>query len=97
MQKQWLAAMACANAKEHGVRKLKMETDCQVLVRLWSERAIQKSEIAALLQQMEDLSWSFEAFDLMFIPRNCNRLAHECAHLVSNEHKVVEWLVTHLG
>ena len=56
-----------------------------------------KSEIAALLQQMEDLSLSFEAFDLMFIPRNCNRLAHECARLVSNEHQVVEWLVTPLG
>jgi hypothetical protein len=34
MQKQWLAAMTCAYAKERGVQKLKMETDCQVLVRL---------------------------------------------------------------
>ena len=46
-------AMACRGgllfAKERGVRKLKMETDCQVLVRLWSERESQKSEIVSLL------------------------------------------------
>ena len=94
-------AMACRDdllyVKERGVRKLKMETDCQVLVRSWSERESQKSEIVSLLHQMDDLSRSFEAFDLMFIHRECNRLAHECARLVSDGHRVVEWLITPPG
>jgi hypothetical protein len=74
--------MACRDgllyAKERGVQKLKMETDCQILVYLWSERANQKSKIVSLLHQMKDLNRSFKAFDLMFIHRDCNRLAHEC-------------------
>ena len=47
----------------------------------------------ALLKQMDGLSRSFEAFDLMFISRDCNRLAHECARLVSHENRVEEWLI----
>lgn len=43
---------------------------------------------------MEFLSRSFEAFDLCFVSRNCNKLAHECARLVSRDNQVVEWLMT---
>ena len=47
----------------------------------------------ALLKQMDGLSRCFEAFDFMFISRDCNRLAHECARLVSHENRVEEWLI----
>ena len=45
----------------------------------------------------EDISRSFEAFDLLFISRDCNRFAHECAHLVSHDNQVEEWLITPPG
>lgn len=63
-------ALACRDgllyARDRGVQKLQMETDCQVLVNLWMNRSIQRSEIDQLLQQMEDLSRSFEVFHLNF-------------------------------
>jgi len=94
-------AMACRDglifARTRGVRKLQLETDCQVLVNLWTNRTSQKSEINPILQQMEDLSRSFEAFDLVFINRKCNRFAHECARLVSRDNPVEEWLITPPG
>lgn len=95
-------AVACRDgmvyALERGVRRLKLESDCHVLVRLWNDRAIQRSEVDALLKQMEDTSQSFEAFDLSFVSRDCNRLlAHECARLVSQNKPVDEWLITPLG
>lgn len=91
-------ATACrdglAYAQSRGVRKLHLETDCQALVNLWMNRNNQKSEIAPLLQQMEELSRSFEDFRLSFISRVCNKVAHECACMVSPDILVVEWLIT---
>ena len=60
-------------------------------------RTSQNSEIAPLLQQLEDLSQSFEDFHLSFISRNCNKIAHECARMVSQHNRVVEYLITPPG
>ena len=84
-------------AKERGVRKLLVETDCQVLVELWENRTTQRSEIDPVLFQMTELNWSFEYFSLCFVSRTCNILAHECARLVSRENPVGEWLITPPG
>ena len=93
--------MACRDglllAWERGIRKLKLETDCQVLASLWASRTSQKSQIDSLLKEMDALSRSFKAFDLTFISRKCNRLAHECAWLVFRDHQVEEWLLTPPG
>lgn len=94
-------ALACRDgmqfALDRGMTRLLMETDCQVLVQLWSNRASQRSEVNPILLQMNELSRSFEVFDLCFTYRACNRLAHECARLVSRENPEEEWLVTPLG
>jgi ribonuclease HI len=84
-------------AQQRGVRRLHLVTDCQVLVNLWLNRTNQKSEIAPLLQQMEDLSRSFEDFRFSFISRVCNKVAHECTRMVSRDNQVVEWLITPPG
>lgn len=81
-------------AQERGVRRLIVETDCQVLLNLWGHRASQRSEIDPVLHQMEVLSWSFEDFVLIFINRSCNKVAHEFAKLVSRDYPVVEWRIT---
>ena len=70
-----------------------METDRQVLVQLWNKRTTQRSEIDPILYQMSELSRSFDFFELCFTHRTCNRLAHECARLVSRENPMVEWLI----
>lgn len=94
-------ALACCDgmslAAERGIRQLQMETDCQVLVNLWFQRTSQKSEVDAYLRQMESLSRSFDDFNLCFISRACNKIAHECARRVSQDHQVEEWLITPPG
>ena len=66
-------------------------------MQLWNKRATQRSEVDPLLFQMDEPSRGFEAFDLCFIYRDCNRLAHECARLVNREQPVMEWLITPQG
>jgi len=88
-------ALACRDgmqfAQDCGVSKLVLETDCQVLVKLWENRKTQRSEVAPVLFQMQDLSRNFEAFSFCFVSRTCNKLAHECARLVSRENPVEMW------
>jgi ribonuclease HI len=90
--------MACRDGMQYAwdrsVRNLIVETDCQILVKLWEKRSMQRSEVDPILHQMADLSRSFEGFSLCFISQICNRLAHECARLVNHEQPVVEWLIT---
>jgi hypothetical protein len=94
-------ATACCDglilARERGFLKVELETDCQVLVNLWNKRSTQKSEISPLIDQMEDLSRSFEGFSFHFISRTCNKLAHACAQMVSRNSQVVEWPITPPG
>jgi ribonuclease HI len=94
-------ALACCDgmilARDRGVRRLILETDCQVLTRLWENRSHQRSEISALLTQMEEISRSFEEFHFRFISRNCNMLAHACTRLVSRDSQVAEWSITPPG
>jgi hypothetical protein len=66
-------------------------------VNLWENCSTQRSEVDLFLYQLADLSWSFDDFSLCFASRTCNRLAHECAKLVSRENPVVEWLITPPG
>jgi hypothetical protein len=73
------------------MQRLQLETDSQVLVRLWEKRLCQNSEIGTVLQQIQDLSRSFVEFSFIYSSRECNTLAHECAKLVSRNN-LVEWL-----
>lgn len=90
-------ARACCDglrlAQDRGIQKVILETDCQVLICLWNSRAAQRSEIAPLLDEMEELSRSFQDFKFCFVSRTCNFAAHECARLVSRNSQVVEWHV----
>lgn len=90
-------AMACRDgvqfALDRDVRRLQLETDCQVLVNLWKNPSSKNSEVGPLLQQIDDLSRSFVEFSFNFAGRECNRLAHECARLVSCNTLMEEWLI----
>lgn len=80
-------AVACRDgvqyAIDRGVQRLQLETDCQMLINLWKRPSHHNSEVGPLLQQVDDLSQSFIEFSFVFSSRTCNKLAHECAKLVS--------------
>jgi hypothetical protein len=73
-QKHWLATMECCLqlAREHGMQRLRLETDSQVLVRLWEKRLCQNSEVGPILQQIQDLRHSFVEFSFVYSSRECN-------------------------
>ena len=50
-----------------------------------------------LLQQIEDLSRSFEDFHLSFSSRTRKKVAHVIAHTVSRDNQAAEWLTTPPG
>jgi len=90
-------ALACRDgvqfAIEKGVERLQLETDCLVLVNLLKHPSRQNSEVGPILQQVYDLSQNLSDFSFIYANRMCNRLAHECAKLVSRTNLVEEWLV----
>ena len=89
-------ALACVEgaslALRRGVHKLEIETDCQVLVKLWESRTSQRSEISPILSRLEDICRDFRDVRLSFVPRTCNQVAHICAQLASADNPLVEWL-----
>lgn len=89
-------ALACVEgaslALRRGVHKLEIETDCQVLVKLWESRTSQRSEISPILSRLEDICRDFRDVRLSFVPRTYNQVAHICAQLASADNPLVEWL-----
>jgi len=88
-----MEAIACKDgmelARTLGTQQLIVETDCQELVKLWQADVAQRSIIYPILQQMRDISLSFSGFNLVYVSRSCNRLAHEGAKLVLEWHNEI--------
>jgi hypothetical protein len=61
-----MEAIACRDAlvlaKQHGVQRVILETDCLDLVNLWRKKESQRSVIDPILKQIEDLSLAFHEF-----------------------------------
>lgn len=90
-----MEAQACRDGmiftRAMGALRLQIETDCEVLAKLWLNRCFQRSHVAPILEEMRDLSSNFTEFVLMFAPRTCNRIAHLLAKQVLGESRVDEW------
>ncbi|KAL6616221.1 hypothetical protein ACP70R_038491 [Stipagrostis hirtigluma subsp. patula] len=56
-----------------------LETDSKTLVDLWCAKNGQRSEIATILSDIQELSNSFSSFSLNFVKRSANWAAHGCA------------------
>jgi len=78
-------------ALDKGIRKLVVATDCLELVKLWELGDRQCSVISQTLADVRQRSRNFEDFVLLFEGRSCNRVAHQCAKLVSSSSLVEEW------
>lgn len=79
-------------ARDQGIAKLCLETDCLELVGVWKEVDAQRSPISFILQEIKSMCRGFDEFTLCYVPRLCNRVAHMCARQVSREQTRVVWL-----
>lgn len=72
-----MEAIACRDglqlAREKGVTRLQVETDCQQLTKMWTLGGNQRSYIVPIIRDIIDLSSGFLAFTLLYVPRTCNR------------------------
>lgn len=55
------------------------ETDAQELVTLWKNRTNQRSEIAAILNEIEEIASAFTSLAMQHVRREANFVAHSCA------------------
>ena len=78
-------------ADQNGYRSITCESDCEELVRLWQGRKAQRSVIAPILSEVEDLVPSFQFFDFVFARRTANRVAHECARYACEHATDADW------
>lgn len=90
-----LEALACRDgvllARDKGVTNLIVETDCQELVKLWQMSTDQRSVIAPIIRETRLISSCFENFDVTFVSRSCNRVAHQLAKEVSGDIRLGMW------
>jgi ribonuclease HI len=69
---------------ERGFRRLIIESDSLQFVSLWKNRKEQRSEIVAILKEMEELASTMISFECIHIRRSANEVAHLCAkHVIS--------------
>jgi hypothetical protein len=92
------ALLAEAEALREGVRLIPVgtqdhivaETDCHVLVSLWKNRGTHRSEVATILNEVEELVASFTSFRLVHTRRSVNHAGHLCAqHALVSVHNFV--------
>jgi ribonuclease HI len=70
---------ALALAKQHGVQRVLLETDCMDLVNLWKKKEMQRYVVDPILKEIEDLSLAFHEFSFSYVNRVCNKFAHVLA------------------
>ena len=66
-------------AKLRGFSRVVMEVDCLEVVNLWDSRAVSRSVVAPILQEIEGLASSFISFVIKHVMRSANIPAHLCA------------------
>jgi ribonuclease HI len=90
-----MEALACRDgavfAQEKGVQNLIIETDSQELLKLWGAGVHQRSRIAPIIRETQDITMHFSEFKLLYASRCCNRVAHTLAKQVSGDTRLGEW------
>lgn len=77
-----------------GLSKVAVETDCLQFVQLWMKRESQRSIIAGLLTEIQEVCRASQEFSISYISRSCNKIAHVLAKQVSSSHRTATWLET---
>jgi ribonuclease HI len=79
-------------AADLGLSRVEVETDAKEVVSLWKDRSNGRSEVAAILHEIEELSSTMDFFKLDFIGRMANEGAHLCAKQASSSRRRCLWL-----
>ena len=79
-------------AAELGIPHIVVESDASEVIKLWKERVQGRSEIAAIIQEIEDISRNMESFQLNYIGREANEGAHLCAKQASASRRRCLWI-----
>ncbi|PNT68773.1 uncharacterized protein LOC112271862 [Brachypodium distachyon] len=83
---------ACCLAKEKAFQRVILETDCAELVRLWRARSSQRSVVGPILDEIIEFSQSFISCEIVFVRREANFVAHECARSAVSNGVSSEWV-----
>ena len=81
-------------AVDIGKMEVIIESDCQVLVKLWDSRKTDRSEVASILKEVEEMSRVFSSFRFLFVPREANVAAHLCAKSATAARPRCAWINT---
>lgn len=91
-------ALACRDAvslvRQAGFQRIFLETDCLQVIQLWENRETQRSIIAPVLSELDDIRLAFSEFTFKFASRYCNKVAHELAKQVTDTNQSEVWHVT---
>ena len=71
--------MGCSWLCDLGLHKVIIESDALQIVNMWKAKSYDRSEIAATLYEVLELTANMEHFQLQFTKREANELAHLCA------------------
>ena len=89
-----VARNGLALAREHGFQRIIIESDSQVLTKLWKEDKFDRSEVASILTDIKELSRGFSYFSLCFVRRTGNVAAHLCAQNCVENRQRCTWTVS---
>jgi ribonuclease HI len=83
---------AIVEARSQHFDRIVAETDSSELVRLWMERGNHRAVIAPIISEISDISKQFSSFEVLFVRRSANSVAHECARFACAHGVSQVWL-----
>lgn len=69
-----------------------MKTDASVVVNLWKRRDDERSEVASILREIQELANNFERFQLSYVGKDANGGAHLCAKQATASRRRCLWI-----
>ena len=79
-------------AADLGFRKVILESDAEVVVKLWNSANFDRADMAPVCHEITELSKGFESFALVHVGRDANEAAHRCAKQASEDRRRCIWV-----
>lgn len=67
------------SAIDRRICKVHTESDAQQVIKFWKLANFDKTVVAGILQEIQELNAKFQSFRMRFISRDTNEAAHVCA------------------
>ena len=79
-------------AADLGFRRVIIESDAEVVVKLWNSACFDRADVAPICHEITALGEGFESFALVHARREANIAAHKCAKQATEERKRCIWV-----